>query len=267
MVRIGALAGVRAVCRGVGPHSSRRPRPCLSLALWAAQRRGMSAGPSGAQRGTPAGSGAASAHAGEAEAAAGQTPFKPDVRPRQRGEYFSRGRDAPASVVDSMLRVDHAGEYGAVRIYDGQLAVVRDPEARRQIEEMRAQEVEHLRNLSNLVPKRRVRPTVLLPLWDVAGFALGAATAMLGPKGAMACTVAVEEAICDHYNDQLRTLHGPEHKGEDELRKLIRHNRDEEAEHRDIGIENKAEEAPFYSTLTQVIKAGCNVAIWVSKRV
>lgn len=187
---------------------------------------------------------------------------KPDIRTRQRGEYCAR---APPSI-ERMLRVDHAGEYGAVRIYDGQLAVVRDPEARRQIEEMRAQEVEHLRNLGNLVPRRRVRPTLLLPLWDAAGFALGAATAMLGPKGAMACTVAVEEAICDHYNDQLRELHGPGHEGEDELRRLIRHNRDEEAEHRDIGLENKAEEAPFYSALSRAIKAGCGVAIWASKR-
>lgn len=198
-----------------------------------------------------------------AAAAGGEEQKKMRVEPRRPGEYARRAPD----FVDSIVRVDHAGEYGAVRIYDGQLAVVRDPEMRRKIEEMRSHEVEHLRNLDAMAGRRRVRPTLLLPLWDAAGFALGAGSALLGTRAAMACTVAVEEAICEHYNDQLRELHLPGRERESELRALIRHNRDEEDAHREIGLENGAEEAPLYSAMSAAIKAGCAAAIWLSKRV
>lgn len=161
------------------------------------------------------------------------------------------------------IRVDHAGEYGAVRIYKGQLAVLgRGPKAGL-LRHMLEQEEHHVATFNGLVADRRVRPTALLPVWHVAGWLLGAATAAIGTRGAMACTVAVEEAIDEHYAAQHAEL------GEDEteLRDTIERFRAEELEHRDIGLENEAELAPAYRLLSAVIKAGCKVAIAVSERV
>merc|ERR1719223_635288 len=171
------------------------------------------------------------------------------------------------AIIDRMLRVDHAGEYGAIRIYDGQLAVLRNAPSAPVIEEMRQQEQVHLDTLSDMVPQRRVRPSLLLPLWNVAGYALGASTALLGERGAMACTVAVEEVISEHYNDQLRQLRKEGWEDEEYLKKIIKKHRDEEDEHRHIGLEHDAENAPFYSALSSVIKAGCRAAVYVSERV
>ena len=128
---------------------------------------------------------------------------------------------------------------------------------------MKAQEQEHLDTFSDLVVARRVRPTALLPLWHVAGFALGAVTAALGEKVAMACTVAVEEAIDEHYAGQAAEL------GDDEpaLRGTIEKFRADELEHRDIGLPHGAEDAPGYRLLSNIIKGGCRVAIAVSERV
>jgi ubiquinone biosynthesis monooxygenase Coq7 len=128
---------------------------------------------------------------------------------------------------------------------------------------MQAQEQVHLDTFGALIAQRRVRPTALLPFWHVAGFALGAATAAMGEKAAMACTVAVEEAIDRHYADQMEAL------GDDEtdLKETISRFRDEELEHRDIGLANGAEQAPAYRLLRAVIKAGCRVAIRISERV
>jgi ubiquinone biosynthesis monooxygenase Coq7 len=127
---------------------------------------------------------------------------------------------------------------------------------------MQAQEQAHLDTFSRLVAERRVRPTALLPLWHAAGFALGAATALLGHRAAMACTVAVEEAIDEHYQSQHAAL------GEDEaeLKGHIERFRAEELEHRDIGLEHEAEQAPAYRLLSAAIKAGCKVAIKASER-
>jgi ubiquinone biosynthesis monooxygenase Coq7 len=165
--------------------------------------------------------------------------------------------------VERMIRVDHAGEFGAVRIYSGQLAVLGRGEKGDTLRHMLAQEQHHLKTFNKLVASRRVRPTALLPLWHLAGFALGAATAAMGTRAAMACTVAVEEAIDEHYASQTEAL------GEDEaeLRDTIETFRAEELEHRDIGLANEAELAPAYRLLTAVIKAGCKVAIAVSERV
>lgn len=162
-----------------------------------------------------------------------------------------------------MIRVDHAGEYGAKRIYQGQLAVLGRGPKGDLIRHMQAQEQVHLDAFSALIAKRRVRPTVLLPFWHVAGFALGAATALLGERAAMACTVAVEEAIDEHYAAQAASL------GEDEaeLRGVIETFRAEELEHRDIGLAHEAEQAPGYRLLSGLIKAGCRVAIAASERV
>jgi ubiquinone biosynthesis monooxygenase Coq7 len=161
------------------------------------------------------------------------------------------------------IRVDHAGEYGAARIYAGQLAVLGKGEHGDTLRHMQAQEQVHLDTFSRLITTRRVRPTVLLPLWNIAGFALGAVTAALGPRAAMACTVAVEETIDEHYAAQEAAL------GDDErlLRDTIAKFRAEELEHRDIGLANGAEQAPGYRFLTAVIKAGCKAAIRISEKV
>jgi len=171
--------------------------------------------------------------------------------------------DVPAEAgVERMIRVDHAGEYGAVRIYQGQLAVLRRRGSAGTLRHMLAQEETHLSTFGSLVADRRVRPTALLPLWHLAGFMLGAATAALGERAAMACTVAVEEAIDAHYQKQMDTLG----EAEPALRATISQFRDEELEHRDIGLAHGAEQAPAYRLLTGAIKAGCRVAIALSER-
>jgi 3-demethoxyubiquinol 3-hydroxylase len=164
---------------------------------------------------------------------------------------------------DRMIRVDHAGEYGATRIYAGQLAVLGRGGKGDLIRHMQAQEQQHLRTFNAMIADRRVRPTALLPLWHLAGFALGAVTAALGEKAAMACTVAVEESINAHYSAQLETLG----EAEPELRQTVEKFRAEELEHRDIGLEHGAEQAPGYRLLSRVIKAGCRAAIAISERV
>jgi ubiquinone biosynthesis monooxygenase Coq7 len=165
---------------------------------------------------------------------------------------------------DSMLRVDQAGEYGATRIYAGQLAVLRAncPEAKL-ISRMAAQEERHLARFDQLIADRRVRPTVLQPLWNVAGFALGAATALISEKAALACTDAIETEIDRHYGHQLEEL------GDDdpELGHDIAEFRADEIEHRDSAREAGATSAPGYPLLTAAIRAGCKVAIAVSKRI
>ena len=165
--------------------------------------------------------------------------------------------------VARMIRVDHAGEYGAARIYAGQLAVLRNSESAPVLREMQAQEQQHLDRFSELIYARRVRPTALLPLWHLAGFALGAATAALGERAAMACTVAVEEAIDAHYAGQIDALDD----GESELRATLGTFRDEELQHRDIALQHGAEQAPGYRLLSAAIKAGCKVAIRISELV
>jgi ubiquinone biosynthesis monooxygenase Coq7 len=164
--------------------------------------------------------------------------------------------------VARMVRVDHAGEYGAKRIYQGQIAVLGRGPKGDILRHMQAQEQHHLDTFSRLIAERRVRPTALLPLWHLAGFALGAVTAAMGERAAMACTVAVEEAIDEHYRDQVSALA----EDEPELRATIEAFRAEELEHRDIGLANEAELTPGYRVLSGAIKAGCKVAIAVSER-
>ena len=163
-----------------------------------------------------------------------------------------------------MLRVNQAGEYGATRIYAGQLAVLRQncPEAKL-VSRMAAQEERHLKRFNHLMAERRVRPTALQPLWNVAGFALGAATALISEEAALACTDAVETEIDKHYGKQLEQL------GESDpaLSADIAEFRAEELEHRDSAREAGALHAPAYPLLTAAIRAGCRVAIGLSKRV
>ena len=162
-----------------------------------------------------------------------------------------------------MIRVDHAGEYGAARIYQGQLAVLGRGRHGDTLRHMLAQEEVHRETFAKLVADRRVRPTALLPFWHVAGFALGAACALIGERGAMACTVAVEEAIDEHYAQQASSLDDDEAG----LRSTIEKFRDEELEHRDIGLANEAELAPAYAAMSRVIKLGCKLAIAASTRI
>jgi ubiquinone biosynthesis monooxygenase Coq7 len=173
------------------------------------------------------------------------------------------GDPTPRQVVARTIRVDHAGEYGAKRIYEGQIAVLRGTRWEGVLRHMQAQEQAHLDTFSRLIAERRVRPTALLPLWHAAGFALGAATAMLGHRAAMACTVAVEEAIDEHYQAQEAALGGDEAA----LRAHIATFRAEELEHRDIGLAHEAEQAPGYRLLSAAIKAGCRLAIKASERI
>lgn len=168
-------------------------------------------------------------------------------------------------IIDRMIRVDHAGELGARRIYAGQLAVLGRTSVGKVIEEMAHQELKHLNAFNTLIVKRRVRPTALLPVWHVAGYALGFSTALLGKEAAMACTVAVEEVIAQHYNDQVRDLLS--WSDEEKLRTTFRQFRDEELEHKETGIEYDARSAPFYRALSSAIKFGCRTAIAISERV
>lgn len=162
-----------------------------------------------------------------------------------------------------MLRVDHAGEYGAVRIYEGQLAVLGRTPAGAVIRKMAAQEKKHLERFDRLLPERRVRPTLLGPVWHAAGFALGAATALLGERAAMACTVAVEEVIDEHYAAQAEAL-GSE---EPALKATIEEFRQDELGHRDEGLAHGAAQATGYDVLTTGIKAASRLAIWLSTRI
>lgn len=166
--------------------------------------------------------------------------------------------------VRSMIRVDQAGEYGATRIYAGQLAILRpSSSAAKLVSRMAMQEQRHLERFNELMAKRQVRPTALQPLWDVAGFALGAGTALIGPEAAMACTDAVETEIDLHYQQQLDDLS----EDDPELSGDIARFREEELEHRDTAREAGAELAPAYPLLTGAIRAACRVAIALSKRV
>ena len=173
------------------------------------------------------------------------------------------GDPSPAADVARMIRVDHAGEYGATRIYAGQLAVLRRSASAPLLQEMQQQERRHLDRFADLVIRRRVRPTAMLPLWHLAGFALGTATAALGTRAAMACTAAVEEAIDAHYADQIAALDD----SEAELRDTLDRTRDDERQHRDIALRHGAEQAPGYRLLSAAIKAGCRLAIRISERI
>ncbi|NP_001087922.1 coenzyme Q7 homolog, ubiquinone L homeolog [Xenopus laevis] len=171
------------------------------------------------------------------------------------------------AMLDRIIRVDHAGEYGANRIYAGQMAVLGRSTAGPIIQHMWNQEKEHLKKLNELMVSNRVRPTILMPLWNVAGFALGAGTALLGKRGAMACTVAVEASISEHYNSQIRTLMESDPEKHQALLQTIKKFRDEELEHHDTGLEHDAEQAPGYFLLKNAIQLGCRAAIFLSERV
>ncbi len=163
-----------------------------------------------------------------------------------------------------MLRVDQAGEFGATRIYAGQLAVMGDRAAGSgEIAEMARQEAEHRKRFDAMIAARGVRPTLLQPVWSVAGFALGAATALIGPEAAMACTAAIETEIDRHYTHQLEELGD----SDPELAETIREFRDDERAHRDAAFAAGAEKAPGYPVMFHAIRLGCRAAIALSRRI
>ncbi|KAI8035263.1 hypothetical protein M5D96_011920 [Drosophila gunungcola] len=198
-----------------------------------------------------AGAGSGSGGPASAERAApGVTPLRP----------------RPNALTDEIIRVDHAGELGADRIYAGQMAILGNGPLGKTIGHMWEQEKEHRKQFEQLIQQHRVRPTIMTPLWNVAGFVLGAGTALMGEKAAMACTVAVETVIVEHYNDQLRQIMEAPNPDK-ELLETITKFRDEEQEHHDTGIDHGAEQAPFYQAMTEVIKFGCKTAIAISKKI
>jgi ubiquinone biosynthesis monooxygenase Coq7 len=177
------------------------------------------------------------------------------------------GDPVPGDDIESVIRVDHAGEYGAVRIYDGQLAVARfSPWGRgrgqHEIRMMAEQEKQHLAGFDALVQRRQVRPTLLQPLWHVAGFALGAATALLGERAAMACTAAVEEVIGEHYQRQIERLGD----ADPALCETLQAFRLDELRHRDVALDHGAADTPGYELISAVVKTGSRLAIWLSTR-
>lgn len=177
------------------------------------------------------------------------------------------GRGALSQRMAEILRVDHAGELGAVHIYRGQRAVLGAAPGKvrinSQLAEMEAQEAEHLARFDRLLTERQVRPTAMTPVWRLAGFALGAGTALLGEKAAHACTEAVENVIEEHYAGQIAELTEREPELAAELAKF----RDEELAHRDLAVDEGAREAPGYGLLSAVIRTGCRAAIKISEKI
>ena len=175
------------------------------------------------------------------------------------------GDPTPDQLVARVLRVDHAGEVGAVWIYKGQLAVLGAKPSGDALRAMKAKEEAHRDELAELIAARGVRPTALSPIWNVAGYALGAATALMGPKAAMAATVAIEEVIEEHYRSQEKALAA--HGTEPELTALVARFGADETAHKDEALALGAREAPGYALLTSAIKTGSRIAIWLSSRV
>ncbi len=193
--------------------------------------------------------------------------MRPDPETKPRPIPPRPGSGAPRRRLEEILRVDHAGELGAVHIYRGQRAVFERAPGKDRIaadlQEMQAHEAEHLHRFERLLAETRVRPTVLTPLWRAAGFALGAGTALLGEKAAHACTEAVETVIEDHYAGQIAELERREPELAAELSKF----RDEELAHRDKAVAEGAREAPGYALLSAVIRTGCRAAIKISEKI
>jgi len=169
--------------------------------------------------------------------------------------------------LEEIIRVDHAGERGAIKIYEGQLLALKtikqDNDLKDKIEEMKEQEKEHLEYFEKEIQKRKIKPTYLLPLWDVMGVALGFGTALLGKKAAMLCTASVEEVIEDHYQNQLKKL------GNDEmdLKTKIEKFKGEEVKHKNIAYESGATNKGLYSIMDKVIRTGSRIAITISEKI
>ena len=165
-----------------------------------------------------------------------------------------------AETLAQMIRVDHAGEYGANRIYEGQLMVLKNSKIAPVLQHMLEQEQAHLQKFNELMVENKARPSVLMPLWHAAGLALGVASALLGEKAAMAATVAVEEAIDEHYKSQENIIENQE------LKSVVQKFRREELEHRDTALEHNAESLFGYKFFNRLIKTGAHISIFLAKR-
>jgi len=168
---------------------------------------------------------------------------------------------------EEFIRVDHAGERGAIKIYEGQLLAlntfVKDEDLKKTIEEMKSHEKEHCEFFENEIKKRKIKPTKLLPLWDLLGIGLGFGSTILGKKAAMLCTASVEEVIDEHYQNQINQL-GPDEK---ELKKKIIKFREDELHHKDIAYEKGATKQGVYSIMDKIIKTGSKIAINISEKI
>ena len=169
--------------------------------------------------------------------------------------------------VEEFIRVDHAGERGAVKIYEGQLlalnTIVKNENLKKTIEDMKEHEMEHCQFFENEIKKRNIEPTKFLPLWDLLGVGLGFGSTLLGKKAAMLCTASVEEVIDKHYLDQINQL-GPE---EEELKKKITKFRQDELDHKDIAYEEGATKKGLYAIMDRIIKTGSKLAINISEKI
>ena len=194
----------------------------------------------------------------------GRRPALPGVRAPKAGPDENNANEEIAA----MIRVDHAGEFGAMRIYAGQLAVLghsrHEGSGVTAIRRMAEQERQHFDTFDRMIKERAVRPTALEPVWRVAGYALGAATALMGEKAAMACTVAVEDVIDAHYEKQIERL--SKNPQEADLARNLERFRADERAHRDQALAHDAQRAPFYPLLLAAIKLGCRAAIGLSHR-
>ena len=170
-------------------------------------------------------------------------------------------------ILEEIIRVDHAGERGAIKIYEGQLLALKtikqDDELKDKIEKMKEHEKEHLEYFEKEIQKRKIKPTYLLPLWDVLGVSLGFGTALLGKKAAMLCTASVEEVIEEHYQNQLKKLGNDEN----ELRKKIEKFKNDEADHKNTAYDYGANKSGIYSVMDKLIKTGSKIAINISEKI
>ena len=169
--------------------------------------------------------------------------------------------------IEEFIRVDHAGERGAIKIYEGQLLAlntfVKDENLKKTIEKMKNHEKEHLDFFNKEIKKRKIKPTKLLPIWDLLGIGLGFSSAMMGKKAAMLCTASIEEVIDKHYQNQLDQLHSDEKS----LKKKIKKFRDDELHHKDIAYKQGASKKGFYSIFDKIIKTGSKIAINISEKI
>ena len=165
--------------------------------------------------------------------------------------------------IDAILRVDHAGETAAAKIYDGQLAILKYTSVGPTIQHMKDQEQEHLDTFNKLLIENDTRPTALLPIWNVMGFGLGMASAIMGKKAAMACTIAVEEVIGEHYAKQAEALD----ENLPELKATLIKFRDEELDHLETGVEHDGRQAPGYEIMKTIVQFGCRTAIKISEKI
>ena len=172
-------------------------------------------------------------------------------------------KDTNKKKLDSILRVDHAGETAAAKIYDGQLAILKDTPVGPTIQHMKDQEEEHLDTFNRLLVENDTRPTALLPLWNVMGYGLGVASALMGEKAAMACTIAVEEVIGEHYAKQAETLD----KNDNKLKSTLEKFRDDELDHLETGVQHDGKNAPGYEIMKTIVQFGCRTAIKISEKI